>query len=454
MGPLPVKPAACLKGKVILLGDKSIAHRAMILSSIALGTTRIENFPANDDCLATVEAFKKLGVKTNFKLDKKNRSTGVLTVKGVGLYGLKKPESPIFVGESGTTLRIVLGIAAGQKFNIIFKAGKSLSRRPMLRVTAPLRLMGADIKAKRVCRGIEAEDYPPITVRGGDLKAIDYNPPVASAQVKSAVLLAGLYAPAATRVIERLKTRDHTERMLKLFQAEIKITDNTVVVKGGNELTSPGEIYIPGDISSASFFIVLAAICRNSEILIKNVGLNPSRVGILRVLKRMGACIQVIRGGMPASAAEPMGDLLVKSSSLKGTIVKREEVPFLIDELPILMVAGCFAAGKTIFEGVQELRVKETDRIKSMVENLREMGASISVTGGGKQVLSDEKIIIEGGKLLKGIKVKSYADHRTAMSMIVAALNSEGVSEIDEVDCINKSFPNFLCILKNLRRSS
>jgi 3-phosphoshikimate 1-carboxyvinyltransferase len=454
MRPVRITPASCVRGKVVLLGDKSIAHRAVLLSAIAVGATRIENFPSNDDCLSTVAAFKRLGIHTSYTRNKGSSSTGFITVWGVGLYGLKKPESPIFVGESGTTLRILLGVLAGQNFTVVLKAGKLLSQRPMMRVTVPLRMMGAYIKARRICcRGKKTEEYAPLTVTGGDLRAIEYTMPVASAQVKSAIALAGLYAQGTTRVVERLKTRDHTERMLKLFKADIKVTHGVILIKGGHSLTSPKKIYIPGDISSAGFFIVLAAICKDSKILLKNVGLNPSRTGILKVLRRMGVCIRVVAGGVRA-AAEPMGDLLVKSSRLKGTIVTKEEVPSLIDELPVLMVAACFARGRTIFEGVEELRVKETDRIRSMVENLQKMGACIRVTGNGLRAAAAEKIVIEGGKGLRGAKVKSFGDHRTAMSMIVAALNAQGVSEIDEVNCIKKSFPNFLPILKSLIRIS
>ncbi len=446
-----VKPAVCVKGEILLLGDKSIAHRAIFLSAISKNTTVIDNFPKNEDCFFTIKALKELGVKVTYNsLAKGINNYRVIKVFGVGLYGFKKPISPIFIGDSGTTLRLILGLLAGQDFRVKLVAGRSLSKRPMLRVTAPLRMMGSDIQARSIRCGGRFEEYPPITIRGANLKAINYRMPVSSAQVKSAILLAGLYAKGTIRVIEPLKTRDHTERMLKLFKANIKVKQNEVVIKGGKELISPKRIYIPGDISSASFFIVLAAICPNASIVIKNVGLNPSRTGILKVLKRMGAKIKVLNYKVNSTGSEPLGDIAVKYSSLKGAIVKARDIPFLIDELPILMVAACFAKGKTIFEGIKELRVKETDRIKSMSENLTKMKATIRVVKNSGL----EKVVIQGVEKLKGAKVKSFGDHRTAMSMIVAGLNSRGNTEIDDVDCINKSFPNFLKVLKKIVKPS
>jgi len=304
--------------------------------------------------------------------------------------------------------------------------------------------------------------------------------PVASAQVKSAILLAGLYAKGITRVIEPIRTRDHTERMLRLFKADIKVKhlpssteatqskgglrrvvrrsldgggQNKIVIKGNRELVSPKEVYIPGDISSGSFFIVLAAILPNSQIVIRNASINPSRMGIIRVLKRMGANIKInpstklrVDGERSRTIKnyEPMGDIMVKSSSLKGATVKKEEIPSLIDELPILMVAACNAKGKSIFEGVSELRVKETDRIKSMSENLKKMGADIEVV----KINSREKIIIKGAKELRGTRVRSFGDHRTAMCMVVAGLKAKGRTLIDDIACIHKSFPDILSILR------
>jgi 3-phosphoshikimate 1-carboxyvinyltransferase len=446
MKPFVVSPVSHLEGELSLSGDKSIAHRSIIISAISRQTTRIENFPTNKDCLSTIKAFKKLGVKIT-------KSSSTVTVNGAGLLGLRKPKKPILVGNSGTTLRLLLGVLAGQNFKTELIAGASLSQRPMRRVTEPLRMMGALIKSKvRKC-DLKNEEYPPITIKGGNLKPIKYKMPVASAQAKSAILLAGLYTRGATEVIEPIKTRDHTERMLRLFKADIKVNKNNIVIKGNKELISPGILAIPGDISSAAFFIVLATIIPDSKVLVKNVSLNPLRTGVIRVLKRMGADIKIQNPNDPRLAwvpriqnDEPAGDILIKSSRLKGTTVRKEEVPSLIDELPILMVAASNARGVTVFEGVGELRVKETDRIKSMAENLKGMGASIQV----KRAQETENIIIEGVKQLKGSKVRSYGDHRTAMSMIIAGLKARGKTIIDDITCISKSFPQFLDFLTTL----
>jgi len=492
-----VRRALRVKGEILVLGDKSIACRAIIISAISRGKTAIENFPPSEDCLSAIKTFQDLGIKITH-----NRKAKRVTIFGNGLNGLKKPKGPVFVGESGTTLRLTLGVLAGQKFRVTLTAGGALSQRPMLRVTVPLRKMGAIIKPRieksficlRESDRERREEYPPITINGGSLKPIAYRLPVASAQVKSAVLLAGLYAEGKTRVTEPFKTRDHTERMLRLFKADIKVKQNTIVIKGGRGLASPGRIFLPGDISSASFFMVLAAILPNSRILLRNVSLNPSRTGIIKVLRRMGADIKFnpsttlrVDGERPSTSLrtalsersepngrsrtikiqnskfksyEPMGDLLIKSSKLKSTVVRRAEIPSLIDELPILMVAASFAQGKSVFEGVGELRVKETDRIRSMSENLKKMGADIrvlSVTSrggsaknfGGKTARS-EQIIVQGVRALSGATVKSFQDHRTAMSMVVAGLAAAGQTHVEGIACINKSFPNFLSLIKNI----
>ncbi|MCX5703142.1 MAG: 3-phosphoshikimate 1-carboxyvinyltransferase [Candidatus Omnitrophica bacterium] len=459
--PFVVKPILHLEGEISLPGDKSIAHRAIILSAITRSLTKIENFPTNKDCLSTLQAFRRLGIKITREYRKTSRGPAVtIAVNGGGLLGLSKPKRSITVGDSGTTLRLLSGVLAGQNFETKLIAGESLSHRPMLRVTLPLRLMGAKISAKRGMRYAVRhtpysvlgtrysvpEEYPPITIHGGKLKAITYKMPVASAQVKSAILLAGLYAKGKTRIVEPVPTRDHTERLLKLFKADIKIKENTIVIKGNRELVSPKKIRIPGDISSAAFFIVLATIIPNSKVVIKNINLNPSRTGIIKVLKRMGARIQVSGARCQVPGIEPSGDITVSSSKLKGVIVKREEIPSLIDELPILMVAAASAKGKTIFKGVGELRVKETDRIRSMFANLRKMGSSITVLKDGRS----EDIVIQGVAKLKGARVSSFQDHRTAMSMIVAASGASGKTQIDDISCINKSFPNFIRLLKSL----
>ncbi|MCM8789674.1 MAG: 3-phosphoshikimate 1-carboxyvinyltransferase [Candidatus Omnitrophica bacterium] len=447
MRPLVLKPFFRLKGTLSFLGDKSIAHRAVILSALSNSLTTIKNFPANKDCLATVSIFKQLGVKITRS---KNKSPNItLRVFGKGLHGLKQPKKALFIEGSGTTLRLVLGILAAQNFKTKILAGKTLSLRPMLRVTAPLRLMGAKINARRKPQTGSREEYPPITIQGGNLKPITYRMPLASAQVKSAILLAGLFAKGKTKIIEPIKTRDHTERMLKTFGLDIRVKKNIILINGGKELKSPGKIFIPSDISSAAFFVCLAVISKNALVKIKNISLNPTRIGFLDVLNRMNAKIQVIRTRKVIwTTDEPMGDLIVNSSVLKGTVVKEKEIPSLIDELPILMVTACFAKGKTIFQGVNELRVKETDRIRSMAENLSKMGAKIKLL----KTKGREDIVISGVKGLKGVKVKSFSDHRTAMSLVVAGLCAEGETEIDDISCIDKSFPNFLTVLASLRQ--
>ncbi|MFA4989711.1 MAG: 3-phosphoshikimate 1-carboxyvinyltransferase [Candidatus Omnitrophota bacterium] len=426
-----------MKGEVFLPGDKSIAHRAIILSALAQAKTTLKNIPLNTDCLATINTLRKLGIKI-----KLNRASAQAVVFGRGLRGLQAPKSPIFIKESGTTFRLLLGILAGQGFKVKLCAGASLSRRPMLRAIRPLRLMAALIRAKKIGK----EEYPPVIIQGGDLTGITYKLPVASAQVKSAILLAGLLAKGKTRVIAPVRTRDHTERMLKLFKADLKVQGNAVTINGAKRLTSPGTLSVPGDISSAAFFIVAASIIPGSNIRIKNVSLNPSRAGILRALKRMGAEIKIQASKLKVQGNEPAGDILVKSSCLRGIKIGSKEVPSLIDELPVLMVAACFARGESVFSGVGELRVKETDRIKSMLVNLIQMGANIRINKTGK----NENIIIKGVETLYGARVSSFGDHRTAMSMVIAGLAACGKTRIDDLSCINKSFPDFLATLNSL----
>jgi len=425
-------------GKIILPGDKSIAHRALILSSLSSGKTILKNFPIHDDSLATLNALRALGVKILFK----NKQVLVLSK---GKQGLKKPAKPIFVNNSGTTLRLLLGVLAGQNFKTKVIAGKYLSLRPMARVNLPLRLMRAKISARKKGK----EEYSPIVISGKNLKGITYRPLIASAQVKSAILLAGLFAKGKTRIIERLKTRDHTERMFKIFGANIIVDKNSITLNPNNKLISPGQIYIPGDISSAAFFIVLAAVIPGAKIIIEHLGLNPSRSGIIKVLKRMQVKIKItLLKNNKAQSFEPIGNITVSSSKLKATTINACEIPSLIDELPILVVAACLAQGTTIIKGVGELRVKETDRINSMIKNLKSMGADISVNKADSQ----EKIIIKGRGTLSGAKLKSFGDHRTAMSMVVAALAAEGESRLDDISCVNKSFPGFLTTLDSLKK--
>jgi len=427
-----------ISGRLSLPGDKSIAHRCVILSSLCCSPVTLHNFPYNEDCCASIEVFKKLGVRFRLR-------PSAVSVSGNGLRGLKPCREAIKINESGTTFRLMLGVLSGQDFSTALTAGSGLSRRPMLRVTALLRRMGADIRARK-----EKEDeFAPVTVGAGKdgLKGMRFTTALPSAQVKSALLLAGLYARGKTAVTERTLTRDHTERMLKVFKAGVSVKGKTITVAGGRELRAPAEITIPGDISSAAFFITAACILPSSRIVIEKVGLNPTRMGMVRVLERMGGRIKVKpskkRGGM-----EPSGTITVCSSRLKATVVKQDEIPSLIDELPVLMVAAACASGTTVFQGVGELRVKETDRIASMLANLKAMG----VTSALIRSRGREDVAIEGVQRLEGARVRSFGDHRTAMSMVIAALKARGVTRIDDISCINKSFPGFLKELSKLRK--
>lgn len=430
-----IKPALSLEGVITLPADKSIAHRAIIIASLAKGNTKIKNFVFSHDCLCTIHAFQTLGIKIKIKNKKE------IVVFGRGLFGLKSPKGPIFTGESGTTIRLLAGILCGQDFVSTLTAGQSLSKRPMKRITQPLRLMKANIF------GVveNKEEYPPLVIRPAILKGINYKLPVASAQVKSCLLFAGLYAKGTTSIIENIQSRDHTERMLKLFKASVKVNNLKVTIKKTLNLRSPGNIQIPGDISSASFFIVAATILSGSKLLIKDVSLNPTRLGLINVLKRMKANITILPKDKN-NQTEPKGDILIKSSSLKGTVVRKKEVPSLIDELPILMIAAGLAKGKTVIKGIEELRHKETDRIKSMLLNLEKMGVKIKL-----QEKPEEMLTIEGREKFYGSSnLQSFGDHRTAMSLIITSLRAKKPSKIDDVDCIKKSFPNFIKILESV----
>lgn len=434
-----VKPASALRGQISLPADKSITHRAIILSAIIQGKNVINNFSPSQDCLQTVRALRKLGVRIV-------RQQAKLIIHGKGLEQFSRPAEEISVGNSGTTLRLLLGILAGQPFATTLCSGHSLSQRPMRRVTEPLRRMGARITARSRKQNNKIEEYSPITIRGGRLRPIKYKLPVASAQVKSAILLAGMYAEGVTEVIEPLKTRDHTERMLKFFGADLKVKGARIRIKGKAGLRRSAYLNIPGDISSASFFIVAATLIEHSRLRLCSIGLNPSRTGILKILKRMGAKINISYAKSQLNDFEPVGDIIITSSALKGTRVKKKEIPRLIDELPVLMVAACLAQGETVIEAVRELRVKETDRINSMITGLSRMGAKIRVSSEG----NDENIIITGVKQLNAAMVRSFGDHRTAMSLIIAGLKAQGNTVVNGVSCINKSFPTFLQTLKRV----
>jgi len=421
-----IKPAKRVIGEIVMPGDKSISHRAVMIGSIAGGTSRIENFLNAEDCIATIDAFKKMGAGIRF--DGKS-----LLLEGVGLKGLRRPPSTLYLGNSGTTMRLLLGILAGQDFESTLTGDESLSRRPMKRVTVPLRQMGADI------RGKDDANFAPLTIRGGRLGAIDHVSPIASAQVKSSILFAGLYAEGTTSVTEPFQSRDHTERMLGLFGAGISIDKLKVSIKNTGCLKG-SDISIPGDISSGAFFIVAALLLQNSEIIIRNIGFNKTRRGIIDILKKMGGRIETKNA---REGWEPICDLVIYSSGLEATTVEKSEIPGAIDELPALMTAAVFAKGRTIIKGANELRVKETDRINSMLYNLNKMGAKTACEG--------DDIIIEGTGVLHGAELLSFGDHRTAMAVTIASLcSSSSDSVIDDVSCINTSFPGFFNVLTSI----
>ena len=418
--------------------DKSISHRALIFSSLSKGTTTIKPFLISNDTLATLDCIKKCGVK--FSLNK----NGTLVVKGQGLFYPRKTKVNLYAGESGTTFRIFTGVLCGQKFSSYFDAHQLLRKRPMSRITGPLGLMGANIKAKKN----NHIDYPPIIITPSEkLNGINYKMPIPSAQVKSAILLAALYSNETTIIKESYLSRDHTERMLSLFNAPIEIKNKTIVLNPIKKLISPKEIFIPSDFSSAAFFIVLGLISNNSEIVLKNINLTPSRAGLLKVLKRMGANIKVIN---KKNTFEPYGDLIVKSSKLLATTINKSEIPSMIDEIPILCVAASHAKGKTSILGVKELKVKETDRIDSTIYNLSKAGVNISAEKYIEKGNEDWLINIEECKNFKNAKFKSFSDHRTAMSAIVLGSTIGKKTILNETDCINKSFPNFIAFYNSL----
>ncbi|MFH1239184.1 MAG: 3-phosphoshikimate 1-carboxyvinyltransferase [bacterium] len=415
-----------LKGTIQMPGDKSISHRAIILGAIAEGKTRIKGFLRGEDCLNTIKIFRQLGI------DIEENSPAGIVIKGKGLHGLSKPASFLDAGNSGTTLRLVSGILAGQNFTSTITGDKSLSARPMKRIIAPLREMGAVIEARE-------DNFAPLVITGGELKGINYVSQVASAQVKSCLLLAGLYSRGETTVTEPVKSRDHTERMLKYFGIEIKEKGLTVGVKNPARLTGQA-ITVPGDISSAAFFVIGAILLPDSRITIKNIGLNPTRTGILTVLKQMGA--KIIIENEKTDGDEPVGDLIVKAGALKGVKITGGLIPFLIDEIPILAVAATQAEGATEISGAGELRVKETDRIKAISSQLALMGARIEEKEDG--------MIIYGGTRLKGGCVNSFGDHRMAMSLVIAGLLAEGKTTVKNTECISTSLPGFMDILKQI----
>ena len=418
-----------LKGSFELIGDKSISHRAVMFSSISKGHNKISNFLMGEDCLSTISCFRKMGV--DIQIDGKD-----VYVKGNGLYGLKRPKEILDVGNSGTTIRLMMGILAGNKFDATLIGDNSIAKRPMKRVTDPLRLMGCNIEGK------DDANYTPIKIYGGDLKAIDYHMPVASAQVKSALILASLYANDTSFIYEKVKSRNHTEIMLKSFGADINVENLKISVNPVNELFSQ-DIYVHGDISSAAFIIVSALITKGSEVIIKNVGLNETRTGIIDVVKNMNGNIEIINERLVGG--ELVGDLLVRyTKDLCATTIDKDIIPRLIDEIPVIAVLATQAEGITIIKDAQELKVKESNRIKSMVENLKILGADIEELEDG--------MIIKGKSKLNGGKIKTFKDHRIAMAFSTLNLISAEKIKLDNEDCINVSFPGYFDLIKSLTK--
>lgn len=421
-----------LKGTVELIGDKSISHRAIMFSSIAKGTTRIKNFLMGQDCLSTIDCFRKMGV--NIDINDKE-----VIVKGVGLRGLKKPNEILNVGNSGTTIRLMMGILAGNEFESTVIGDESIGKRPMKRVTDPLRLMGCNIK------GNDDANFTPITIYGGNLNGIEYEMPVASAQVKSSIILASLYADSSSTIIEKSKSRNHTEIMLKSFGADIKFNDLKIDVKPVRELFSVGNINVAGDISSAAFIIAAASIVEGSEVLIKNIGLNETRTGIIDVLEAMNGNFEII--DKRVESGEVVGDLIVRySDKLIGTTIDSNLIPRLIDEIPVIAILATQANGTTVIKDAKELKVKESNRIKAVVDNLKNMGAEIEELEDG--------MVIKGKTKLKGANIKTFNDHRIAMAFSVASLISEGKLNLDNTACIDISFPGYFDLINNLLKQN
>lgn len=417
-----------LKGEVTVPGDKSVSHRSVMLGAISKGTTSISNFLEGADCLSTIDCFRKMGIEIE-------RNPEEILIHGKGLHGLTAPSDILDVGNSGTTVRLLSGILAGQRFSSTLTGDESIQKRPMKRIITPLGAMGGDVKS------IRGNDCVPLQIQGRTLKGIHYDSPVSSAQVKSCVLLAGLYADGPTSVTEPYLSRNHSELMLRSFGATVTSKDTTVTIEPGPELTGQ-KLQVPGDISSAAYFIAAGLLVPGSELLIKNIGTNPTRDGILRVCRQMGADIQLLN--QREQGQEPTADLLVKYSALKGTVIQGGLIPTLIDELPVIAVMAAFADGTTVIKDAQELKVKESNRLDIIVHHLQAMGAEVTPTEDG--------MIIQGGALLHGAELDSHMDHRIAMSFAVAGLAAEGETTIRRADCVNISYPKFYEDLQSLQR--
>lgn len=449
---IELKKAERLRGEISPPPDKSISHRAVMFASLAEGKSIVRNFLRAEDPVSTINAFKRLDIEIEDARVKGQGSRDEIIIHGKGLHGLREPFDVIDCGNSGTTVRLLSGILAGNPFFSVLTGDDSLKQRPMARIINPLKEMGAEISAR------DGNKYLPMAIKGGQLRAIDYKMPVASAQVKSCLILAGLYADGTTTITEPYKSRDHTERMLKAMGAKIEVEGLTIRVKGqgsrGKGL-SPIDITVPADFSSAAFFITGALIIPNSEILIKNVGVNPTRTGFLEVIKQMGADIKLtnirdisvnsslITCHSSLSEGEPVADIYCKTAdSLRAVKIGGEIIPSLVDEFPILCVLATQADGVTEIRGAEELRVKESDRIKAMTMELRKMGVEVEEFSDG--------LSIRGKADLRGTTVESHGDHRIAMSLSVASLVADGTTTINNASCVDISFPGFFEILRGL----
>ncbi|UWP59588.1 3-phosphoshikimate 1-carboxyvinyltransferase [Ruminococcus gauvreauii] len=424
---MEITKSKCLTGELSIPGDKSISHRGVMFGALSHGLTEISNFLQGADCLSTISCFQKMGVKIE------NTGNSVL-IHGNGLHGLRAPDTVLDAGNSGTTTRLISGILAGQNFTCELTGDASIQKRPMGRILKPLKLMGAEISSQN------GNDCAPLTISGRALHGIHYQSPVASAQVKSCILLAGLYADDKTSVTEPYLSRNHTELMLSHFGADIASEGTTASILP-DPLLHGCRISVPGDISSAAYFIAAALIIPGSEVLIKNVGINPTRDGILRVCHEMGADIELLN--KRSEGGEPAADLLVRSSKLKGVTIEGEIIPSLIDEIPVLAVLAAFAEGTTVIRNAEELKVKESNRLDVMVRELSKMGASVTGT--------DDGLIIEGGRPLHGALINSHLDHRIAMSFTVAGMAADGTTTIQDAHCVDISYPGFYRDMKSLQ---
>ncbi|MGZ8373341.1 MAG: 3-phosphoshikimate 1-carboxyvinyltransferase [Nitrospira sp.] len=435
MTSLTITPGRPLRGTTTVPGDKSLTHRAIILTALAEGTSTITGYSQGEDCLNTMRAFQGLGIPIT-------QTPTELTVGGKGFGGLSEPSAPIDCGNSGTGIRLLTGLLAGQNFFSILTGDESIRRRPMGRVVKPLREMGA------VIGGRKAGELAPLAITGGGLHGIEYTSPVASAQIKSSLLLAGLFAQGQTRYKEPRLSRDHTERMFQFFGIPLTKEDGALVLHGRSSVGWQGvHVTIPGDFSAAAFFIVGATIVRGSDITIYNVGMNPTRTGLIEIMKKMGADIQVL--GLREAAGEPVADLRVKSSVLKSVTIGHDLIPHTIDEFPVLCVAASVAEGDTVISGAEELRVKESDRIATMSRELKAMGALIEEQPDG-MIIRGLGHGGENGRLNAADKAQSHGDHRVAMSLAIGGLTAEQSMTIADTSCLDTSFPNFEKTLTDL----